>query len=646
MASNPGYHYADLQENQIRVLYLLAAKRHEPLRFRLKRHGMDHLPFYHALSYCWGEGESNNECICEDESSSGTLTLTSNLWQALKTMRAETKTTPLWVDQICINQQSQQEKSHQIRLMASIYSRASQVIVWLGEADETTSMVWNLIKNTGDQILRLGEELGPGRLHSPHDPHSAFYPLDLSPADAPSWAGFRKLLQRPWFSRLWVLQEIVLSQTAILVCGNNSVTWRMFSLICTLVDAYDRQFPGEQSHLRGAGTKMTQMALYYAERSGFGGSPELAEGFKNMRSEKKHTRLINLMRNLRNRGVTDAHDKVYGVLGIASDVDPLLFPVNYQEPFRETYAYVSKSFIKIHSDLSVLSLVAVEPFRDPPISGPSILPSWVPDYRFDVSDTNNKRLFNGPKVVNHGPDRFFNSTGSSKASLLLEDRLRLTVKGVLIGRIVQLSDPAGNLTGGVSIGANVCSGGQWSQIARSCATSGVYSPTNEPIDLAYARLRIEDRLREETDAAARRARKRPLLYVPEPAPSSFPSTSDGGLHVEENDNITYRIIYSTTRQRLFVTDSGYMGLAHQGCVVGDFIYLLIGGDMPFVLRRLATGTYQFKGETYVHGIMDGEFLLKHFHDQTEDKEGHKNKQWLNKLGEMPLPFPTETVVLT
>lgn len=647
----PNYRYANLEGDQIRIFTLLAANREDPLRFRLESHPLHPLPLYYALSYCWGEGEAVPKCTCEDERTGEILQLTSNLEQALRTIRAPNVDTPLWIDQICINQQNQQEKPHQIRLMADIYSRAFMVVIWLGEADEDTSLVWSLLKNVGDQIIRLGKEgKASGERHELYgiDQNSISFSLELGQADDPSWIAFRKIFKRPWFSRVWVFQEVVLSQAAALVCGNNSIAWSMFLQVCCSVNIHDRLLPDQRSHTMDRDAILMQMALCHAERSGFRGNTEILEGLKRARSEMKYTRFLTLMRNLRKCSASDPHDKVYGVLGVAADVNEQAIPINYDEPFRDTYAFVTKEFIQLYSDLTVLSLVDIEPFKDPPTQGPRLLPSWVPDYRFDVSDSNNKRLHHGPKVVYHGSERFYKSTGSSKASIIQEDKLRLTLQGVRVGRIAYLSDPAGNFTGNVTIGPNVCSGGQWSRIAHSrAATQGIYSPTNEPIDLAFARLRTEDRLVDETIAARRKTRiKQPILEPPEPVPSDISDAVDREIRVDKNDHVTHRVLISTTRQRLYVTDTGYMGMAHQGCVIGDMIYLLMGGDMPFVVRPLATGTYEFKGESYVHGVMDGEFLLKRFFDKVGDLLNSEAEEWLNKLGEGPLSFSTENIVLT
>jgi len=62
-------------------------------------------------------------------------------------------------------------------------------------------------------------------------------------------------------------------------------------------------------------------------------------------------------------------------------------------------------------------------------------------------------------------------------------------------------------------------------------------------------------------------------------------------------------------RQLFVTHRGYMGLASKGVKEGDLVTVLLGGDMPFLLRKREEGSsLQFIGEAYVHGLMYGEAI--------------------------------------
>ena len=127
---------------------------------------------------------------------------------------------------------------------------------------------------------------------------------------------------------------------------------------------------------------------------------------------------------------------------------------------------------------------------------------------------------------------------------------------------------------------------------------------------------------------------------------------DPGLVVLDNDefpvirdSLATQMIASTTGRRLYATDSGYLGVANQSCHVGDLVYVLLGGDMPYVLRRLSTGKYQSKGETYVHGIMDGEYLLEHYRNLSSRWATWSDDVWLNALGDEDLSVLTEPIVL-
>lgn len=57
----------------------------------------------------------------------------------------------------------------------------------------------------------------------------------------------------------------------------------------------------------------------------------------------------------------------------------------------------------------------------------------------------------------------------------------------------------------------------------------------------------------------------------------------------------------------FLTKKGYMGISSAATPLGDRVYTLLGGDVPFVLRETAVKSESTHiDEAYVHGIMDGE----------------------------------------
>ncbi|OCK94178.1 uncharacterized protein K441DRAFT_660464, partial [Cenococcum geophilum 1.58] len=77
---------------------------------------------------------------------------------------------------------------------------------------------------------------------------------------------------------------------------------------------------------------------------------------------------------------------------------------------------------------------------------------------------------------------------------------------------------------------------------------------------------------------------------------------------------TFRSYYIMMGQQIerrpFVTVKGFVGLAPKHVDEGDIIVIFPGARFPYVLRGCDDGMYMLVGETFVHGIMYGEFMTK------------------------------------
>jgi hypothetical protein len=60
-------------------------------------------------------------------------------------------------------------------------------------------------------------------------------------------------------------------------------------------------------------------------------------------------------------------------------------------------------------------------------------------------------------------------------------------------------------------------------------------------------------------------------------------------------------------RRNFLTSSGNFGMGREDLEVGDIVCVLLGCSVPMVPRKM-NGYYNFLGECYVHGIMEGEVV--------------------------------------
>jgi hypothetical protein len=177
----PQYRYSQLSPSSIRLLRILPSDRDtkslrcEVFDYDLRNSPPPYYP-YEALSYVWGDDSKPCSFLLDDQN----LSITQNLYTMLLRLRAHSWSRVVWADAVCINQEDEREKEKQIPLIAEIYAKAQSVLVWLGEAEAD-----------GDQALRAiclaGKHFGS--------------PLPHAESSRPQIV---KLLQRPWFERIWV----------------------------------------------------------------------------------------------------------------------------------------------------------------------------------------------------------------------------------------------------------------------------------------------------------------------------------------------------------------------------------------------------------------------------------------------------------
>jgi hypothetical protein len=130
---------------------------------------------YEALSYVWGGSEKPYSISVNGQN----LAITENLYAALSHLQDRSLERVLWVDAICINQGNLGERGQQVQLMAQIYSKANRVLVWLGKTagDIEGALEHIHLAANEESIEHSGEEMNQRAI---------------------------KLLQRPWFRRIWV----------------------------------------------------------------------------------------------------------------------------------------------------------------------------------------------------------------------------------------------------------------------------------------------------------------------------------------------------------------------------------------------------------------------------------------------------------
>ncbi|KAI9855748.1 MAG: hypothetical protein M1813_009638 [Trichoglossum hirsutum] len=170
---------------------------------------------YEALSWCWGTAQQTSYINIRKDGRLYIKYVSPDLVAALRALRHPQQDRYLWIDAVCINQDNYPEKNHQVEMMSTIYGEAKSVCVWLGEGDNSSRMAFRFIK---DEVLQLQN----------------FDELCESERASSKWGALLDLMQRPWFSRRWVVQEIALAQDAILYCGADTIPWKVFAVAVEL----------------------------------------------------------------------------------------------------------------------------------------------------------------------------------------------------------------------------------------------------------------------------------------------------------------------------------------------------------------------------------------------------------------------------
>lgn len=195
--------YQPLRPYQFRLLVLYSGKDGDALHGELVTYSLMDAPEYAAVSYSWGDSTASGIV----QLSGVQVPVTHNLEQCLYRQRSETGPVRLWIDSVCINQEDFAEKSLQVSYMDRIYGSARSVKVWLGEESEHSSV--------GMRTLEY---------FSKHSRPKKDAPWQKLPPEI-VFKGLWDVMNRTWFRRMWVVQEVVLSRSTELICGSCSFSW-------------------------------------------------------------------------------------------------------------------------------------------------------------------------------------------------------------------------------------------------------------------------------------------------------------------------------------------------------------------------------------------------------------------------------------
>ncbi|CAO2650783.1 Nn.00g020750.m01.CDS01 [Neocucurbitaria sp. VM-36] len=314
---------SQLSGSDIRLLHIEPGVAESTLQCSLLRTSeVDASPYY-ALSYVWGDDPNRKLIMCNG----GLVEVTTNLYSVLHEHRQRAVPMRLWVDALCIHQSDDEERTSQVRIMEESYTEADKVIIWLGEMHEHDEMAINTLQLINAPWATFqGLPLFTGQDAASYDVWLA------NTLSNQSLLAVTLFLQRPWFQRIWIVQELVSARSITVWCGPLDMdpdivlsgAARCFSL--QNVNILVQIMTANQSGI-------SRLQLGCAGR------------LETLRQVNGHMSLgvYELLILTRYFQSTEPRNKMFALVGLASDIDAGF--VDYSLDFRSVSINLSKRFL-------------------------------------------------------------------------------------------------------------------------------------------------------------------------------------------------------------------------------------------------------------------------------------------------------------
>jgi Heterokaryon incompatibility protein (HET) len=583
-----------------------------------------------------------------------TMLVTANLYDALDMLRKADVVKRgfpnwkyVWIDAICVDQDNILERNVQVAMMAQIFRAAHSVIVWLGPEDDFTKDALTVI----DCISSLPKDSWPSISYTDFFNKRWEEAAGIGSLTHLNWLGFLAFINRPWFRRSWVVQELALARSAILVCGSKEMRWERLDTTLTFLSSTRWYHHLSTEKIRHIAHVQKDPGIYedfLRSKTDFGiGAIYLSRTRKLMAKPHQLSELPSLdtlMHTHRETEATDPRDKVYAFLGLADKSEiplsgyPESIEPDYKLPVHEVYTRIATSFLLFHADLRVLSHV-----QDPSRTRLANLPSWVPDFSTPIQPY--PLTFRGSCHWSASGDLIWQPAIEAMREGLLH------VQGARMGAIEetavmpdQAPDPAASWASIVKLATHLDDQYPFRSpsatpqtrfevlwrtlITNTYAREYPAPPTCGTLFMDYIlNLQIRHTLAPWSKQVDFQPQQTPTseLNVPawhkllalEPKGSSY-----GPQLYRERISIVMESIFQGTyspvqlaqlqhefdiangnMRRVFRTRNGLLGTGARSLSKGDEVWVLAGANVPLVLRRLKHGVYRLVGEAYVHGIM-------------------------------------------
>ncbi|KAF4624350.1 hypothetical protein G7Y89_g13822 [Cudoniella acicularis] len=437
-----GMHYSLLNttRNEIRLLTLLPSSSPSSnpnptseVQCTLTHASLFNPPPYIALSYHWG--------LAKDTLVSITLNgqpfnATANLKAALIQLQKSGLKT-LWIDAVCIDQENAEEKSQQILQMGAIYRKATMTIAWLGEENETSGTAFLFIERFWEFQQKSEQEVSSLKIVVNENRNGEMKPgitIFNDEQDAVNAiAAFLHLLRRPYWRRIWIIQELALSRTIEILCGPHKTPW---------------------SKLENA---LRQMKIFYWRQvdahTGFTRLLNIQK-FREDAMSDKPVHFLEAIGRSQSSLATEERDKVFAVLQLAYNGNAFIPVPNYLQDVGDLCRDITMSAISLSRSLDVIAFLGNS--KDG-MEEPTWVPHWLAttsrwgsradERRFRYLLGNAQSRVNNPssgqrvchtQAQGTGMPNLWYATRDSQIDMQLKGPM-LSVKGFIIDEVTTLS---------------------------------------------------------------------------------------------------------------------------------------------------------------------------------------------------------------
>lgn len=565
-----------------------ATSRDDILRFDLKTVSLDDRHFYDTISYTWDAQPLDVQALCEGKP----FFITRNCQRILTTLRLEDRIRLVWIDQICINQSSLEDRSRNVANMGDIYRYPGNVIIWPGELDDKIKEF--LFRISGDCRATVRECI--------EDPNAVSLKM-FRGAMGFNYAGdietdkkmYLEFVASPWFHRMWTFQEFVILYHDAL-----------YFLVDDALLSYMRFSTFEVQHVLPSSTVIIGLQTL---KQALLGQLRLPEN----RSNNEWT-LSSLLKHLIGRRCGDPRDQIFAILAALSALGPErktadsfpFRPPDYSLPVSQVYEKATLWALSEQKDVRILYLAAIstsEASRRHDLRNhcTSDLPSWVPDLQYlSYLDRPDHPGTMRPKKPWPKSKLTFEYVPSSRA---------IRLKGLICDTLQFIGTefiPCGTDFVLLTLEVYFILGTWWSEMRAFAQQASGFSCTAERF-LSIAKGSIhEDPPRNTPPKQCFQAFAEQYTHLAENVYNGGNFNTEVTIpdELKEFEN-EVRGLTSLYHQTLLISEHGLIGTGLGDFQVGDKIAIAAGFDQLLILRAFGSH-YQLIGHANMDGLMDGE----------------------------------------